>query len=121
MDKTKHTQEDAIIRKVIRSAKHQAPESLQYRIMQQIETEKSLTPQRSKKPISKRDDLPDFRGILGTMYLLLFFLSLSTIIVGGVEAMLSRQYILTALLIVTSLLAFWGLTRLETRLRKRKK
>lgn len=113
--------EDEIIRKMMQSAKTQAPENLKYRIMQQIETEKALTPQKLKRVTTKGDGLTDFRSIFGTMYLLLFVLSLLTIIFGGKEAILSPQYILTALLIVMTLSSFWALTRLDAYLRKKKK
>ncbi len=114
------TEED-IIRQMMQSSKIQAPENLKYRIMQQIETEKAVTPQKQKRPMTKGDTLTDFRSIFGTMYLLLFVLSLLTIIFGGTEAILSSQYIFTALLIVMTLSSFWALTRLEAFLRKRKK
>ncbi len=114
--------EDEIIRQMItQSTKIQAPENLGYRIMQQIETEKALTPQKLKRSTTKRDILTDFRSIFGTMYVLLFVLSLLTIIFVGKEAILSSQYILTALLIVMTLSSFWALTRLDDYLRKKKK
>ena len=47
--------EDEIIRKMMQSAKTQAPGNLKYRIMQQIETEKALTPKRLKRPTTKGD------------------------------------------------------------------
>ncbi|MEA5129411.1 hypothetical protein [Proteiniphilum sp.] len=113
--------EDEIIGQMMQSTKIQAPENLKYRIMQQIETEKALMPQKMKRATTHGDVLADFRGIFGTMYVLLFVLSLLTIIFGGKEAILSPQYILTALLIVITLSSFWALTRLDAFLRNRKK
>lgn len=118
--KIQNSEEEIVIRRMMQSGKEQASESLQHRIMHQIETEKALSPQRSNKSTYKRDDLADFRGIFGTMYLLLFILSLTAILFGGPEAILSLQYILTALLIIVILTSFWGLTRLENYLRKKK-
>ena len=99
----------------------QAPENLKYRIMQQIETEKALMPQKMKRATAHRDVQADFRGIFGTMYGLLFVISLLTVLFGGKEAIQSPQYILTALLIVITLSSFWALTRLDAYLRKKKK
>lgn len=113
--------EDEIIRRMMQSTKIQAPENLKYRIMQQIETEKALTPQKQKKESPKGDMLTDFRSIFGTMYGLLFILSMLTVFFGGKEAILSPQYILTALLIVITLSSFWALTRLDAYLRRKKK
>ena len=121
VEKKNIEKEDEIIRRMMQSAKIQAPENLKYRIMQQIETEKALTPQKQKKESSKGDMLTDFRSIFGTMYGLLFVLSLLTVLFGGKEAILSPQYILTALLIVITLSSFWALTRLDVFLRNRKK
>lgn len=122
MAENKHIQhEDEIIRTMIRSTKVQAPDKLKYRIMQQIETEKALTPQKAKRATTRGDALTDFRSIFGAMYLLLLALSLLTIIFGGKEAILSLQYVLTALLIVVTLSSFWALTRLEAYLRKKRK
>lgn len=122
MAENKHTQkEDDVIRKMMQSTKIQAPENLKYRIMQQVETEKALTPQKQKQVTNKSDAQTDFRGIFGTMYLLLFVLSLLTIIFDGKEGILSSQYIFTALLIVMTLSSFWALTRLEAYWRKRKR
>lgn len=113
--------EDEIIRRMMQSTKIQAPENLKYRIMQQIETEKALMPQKMKRATAHRDVQADFRGIFGTMYGLLFVLSLLTVLFGGKEAIQSPQYILTALLIVITLSSFWALTRLDAYLRKKKK
>ncbi|MEA4918897.1 hypothetical protein [Proteiniphilum sp.] len=114
------TEED-VIRQMMQSSKIQAPENLKYRIIQQIETEKTLIPQKKKRATSKGDTLIDFRSIFGTMYGLLFVFSLLTIVFAGKEAILSSQYIFTALLIVMTLSSFWALTRLDTYLRRKKK
>lgn len=121
VEKKNIEKEDEIIRRMMQSTKIQAPENLKYRIMQQIETEKALMPQKMKRATAHRDVQADFRGIFGTMYGLLFVLSLLTVLFGGKEAIQSPQYILTALLIVITLSSFWALTRLDAYLRKKKK
>lgn len=112
--------EDELIRQMMRSAKQQAPENLQYRIMHQIEAEKAVTPQKVTEKKRAANSLRDFRPIFGTAYLLLFGLTLFTIIFGGEKALLSYQFILPAALIVIVSFSLWGITQLDARIRNKK-
>lgn len=115
-----HTDEE-IIRQMMQSAKIEASENLKYRIMHQIEAEKALTPQRVKPKRETTNVLKDFKAIFGIMYLLLFGLSMFTVIFGGTKALSSSQFILTAALIFVVFVSFWTITRLDVYIRGKRK
>lgn len=111
---------DELIRQLMQSTKLSAPENLKHRIMHQIETEKALTPQRVKPKRQSASMLKDFRSIFGIMYLLLFGLSIFTVIFGGTKALASTQFILLASLVSVVFISFWGITRLDVYLREKR-
>ena len=111
---------DDFIRQMMQSSKKQAPENLKYRVMQQIETEKALTPQKTAPKKVRENTLKDFKAIFGVMYALLFAFSLFTLVFWGKDALLSTQFILVAALIFVVSGAFWGITRLDAYVRGKK-
>lgn len=113
--------QDEIIRRIMQSTQLQASENLKHRIMHQIEIEKALTPQRTKGKRESVNMLKDFKAIFGIMYLLLFGLSVFSVISGGTKALVSTQFILTATLISVVFASFWAITRLDTWLREKRK
>ncbi len=80
MNEKNNLDNDGLIRRMLQSSKLSAPENLKHRIMHQIESEKALTPKRMKLKRESTSMLKDFRSIFGTMYLLLFWLSVFTVI-----------------------------------------
>lgn len=114
-----HT-DDELIRQLMQSAKKQAPENLKYRIMQQIETESTLT----RKPISasKREGfvLKDFIGIFSTMYIVLGIFIVGSILLKGKAVLTSSGFIWMIVLISSVFSLFWLMTRVDERLRKRR-
>ncbi|MDO5664379.1 MAG: hypothetical protein Q4G63_03865 [Bacteroidia bacterium] len=122
-DNNIYKSDDELIRQMMQSAKQQAPENLKYRIMQQIETEKALNPQ----PLTHKKDrlvtnmLRDFKSIFGVAYLLLFALSVITLLFFGKESLMSSRFIFVAVLISVVSLSLWGITRLDARLRAKRK
>lgn len=112
---------DDFIRQLMQSTKKQAPENLKYRVMQQIETEKALTPQKTAPKKVRENTLKDFKTIFGVMYALLFAFSLFTLIFEGKDAIASTQFILVATLIFVVSGAFWGITRLDAYVRGKRK
>lgn len=121
MNEKNNLDDDGLIRQMMQSSKLSAPENLKHRIMHQIESEKALTPKRMKPKRESTSMLKDFRSIFGTMYLLLFGLSVFTVIFGGTEALASTQFILLASLVSVVFASFWGLTRLDVYLREKRK
>lgn len=111
---------DGIIRQMMQSAKRQAPENLKHRIMQQIETESALTPQRRKSSPERVNVLRDFKSIFQVMYLLLFGISIFSVIFNGAQSLTSKQFIFTVLLIEIVFTSFWAITQLDSYLQKKR-
>ena len=111
---------DRIIRQMMQSAKRQAPENLKHRIMQQIETESALTPQRRKSSPERVNVLRDFKSIFQVMYLLLFGISIFSVIFNGAQSLTSKQFIFTVLLIEIVFTSFWAITQLDSYLQKKR-
>lgn len=105
----------------MQSTQLQASKNLKHRIMHQIEIEKALTPQQTKGKRESVNMLKDFKAIFGVMYLLLFGLSVFSVISGGTKALVSTQFILTATLISVVFASFWAITRLDIWLREKRK
>lgn len=113
-----HT-EDEFIRQLMQSTKQQAPENLKYRIMQQIETEKSLLPQQTKKTRRASELLDSFKAIFGAVYVLLAVLVGAALVVKGKDFLLSFEFLAVLSLIVLVATAFWLLAQVDYRVRRR--
>ncbi|MGI6048123.1 MAG: hypothetical protein ACOYEG_08985 [Petrimonas sp.] len=113
-----HT-DDEFIRQLMQSTKQQAPENLKYRIMQQIETEKSLLPQQTKKTRRASELLDSFKAIFGTVYVLLAVLVGVAFVVKGKGFLLSFEFLAVLSLIVLVATAFWLLAQVDYRVRRR--
>lgn len=122
MEKNIHSQkEDDCIREMMRTAKMRAPENLKYRIMQQIETEKSLTSSRIDVRKEQGNVLRDYGIIFGTMYAVLAVMIAATYFLFGKEFLLSTQFPGTTLLVVFIFSLLWLITRLDARLQYKRK
>ena len=113
-----HT-DDEFIRQLMQSTKQQAPENLKYRIMQQIETEKSLLPQQTKKTRRASELLDSFKAIFGAVYVLLAVLVGAALVVKGKDFLLSFEFLAVLSLIVLVATAFWLLAQVDYRVRRR--
>lgn len=120
MMEEKKQNEEYIIREMIQSAKRKAPENLKYRIMQQIETEKALTPVKINSRKEPGNILKEFGSIFGTMYAVLAVMIGATYFVFGQEYLLSPQFLGAALLVASAFSLLWLITRIDSHLRKKK-
>lgn len=120
MMEEKKQNEEYIIREMIQSAKRKAPENLKYRIMQQIETEKALTPVKINSRKEPGNILKEFGSIFGTMYAVLAMMIGATYFVFGQEYLLSPQFLGAALLVASAFSLLWLITRIDSHLRKKK-
>lgn len=119
MTENNKTRNDEIIRKMMQSAKQQAPENLKYRIMHQIETESALT--RKAAPAKKREGsvLKDFIGIFGVMYAVLAALIGGAYVLKGKDFLLSPDFIWMVVLVASVFSLFWLMTRVDERVRNK--
>lgn len=115
-----HT-DDEFIRQLMQSTKQQAPENLKYRIMQQIETEKSLIPRQTKKTRRAGEMLESFKAIYSTVYVLLAVLVGAAFVVKGKDFLLSFEFLAVLFLIVLVATAFWLVAQLDYRVRRKQK
>jgi len=120
MDKNNIQKEDDIIRQMIKSTQHQAPENLKYRIMHQVETEYALTPKKAKVKKETTNVLRDFGTIFGLMYGVLAVIIGGAFVLGGKELLLSAQFIQTILLVAFVFSLFWLISQLDAYLGRKK-
>ncbi|MDK2852492.1 MAG: hypothetical protein PWQ38_757 [Proteiniphilum sp.] len=113
--------EDDQLKELLQSAGKKAPEKLQYRIMQQIETEHSLTRKKTSPARRSITLLKDLGNIFGTMYILL------AAIVGGAYLLLGEAFLQsyrfwgTVLLVSLIFSLFWLITRLDCYLQEKRR
>jgi uncharacterized membrane protein len=118
MNQKNHSSDEEIIKRMIKSTKHQAPENLKYRIMHQIETEHALAPKRVKARKETTNVLRDFGIIFGLMYTVLAVIIGGAYVVGGKELLFSVPFLETVLLVSFVFSLFWLITQLDAYLRK---
>lgn len=87
--------------------------------MQQIETEKSLLPQQTKKTRRASELLDSFKAIFGAVYVLLAVLVGAALVVKGKDFLLSFEFLAVLSLIVLVATAFWLLAQVDYRVRRR--
>ncbi len=121
MEEKKYTQkEEHLIREMMQSAKTKAPENLKYRIMQQIETEKALTPPKENSRKESGNVVKEFGSIFGTMYGVLAVMIVVAYFLFGQEYLLTREFLGTTLLVASIFSLLWLITRIDSYLRKKK-
>lgn len=116
--------EEESIKKLIEASKVKAPENLKYRIMNQIESEKTITPQHTPiKSTPNRESgsvLRDLGSIFGTMYSVLAVMILGAYLMQGKDFLLSPQF-MGALIYVASIFSlFWLISRVDANIKERK-
>lgn len=91
--------DDKKLRELLQKTELQPSENLRYRIMQQIEVENAIKPSRvkSNKPIVSLTI-----GVLIGVYLLIMVIAVVSIVVGGVESLISVKFIFPAFIILFS-------------------
>ena len=121
MEEKKHTQnEEYLIREMMQTAKRKAPENLKHRIMQQIETEKALTPSKINNRKESGNILTEFGSIFGIMYAVLAVMIAATYLLFGQEYLLSPQFLGTMILIASVFSLLWLIACIDSYLRKKK-
>ncbi len=115
-----HTDEE-FIRKLMHSTKQHALENMKYRIMQQIETEKSLIHQQTKKSRRASEMLDSFKSVFGKVSVLILALIVVAFILKGSNFLLSFEFLSVLSLIVLVATAFWFFAQLEARVRRKHK
>jgi len=83
--------EDKQFRELLQDSKLTASENLRYRIMHQIEVEKTLTPKKIK---SEKGVVKSLLSIAGVMYFIIVAIAFGTYLTGGIESLLSTDFLL---------------------------
>lgn len=93
-----------------------AGENLKYRIMQQVETEKALLPQKVK---SNRPLVSSMFSTFGVMYLLIAMIGFGVYLTGGQSALESAAFFLPVILIASVCSFFWMISAYDDRRRSK--
>lgn len=110
---------DEKLRDLLSGTRLKASDNLKYRIMQQIETEATLSKKISK---NKRESvLGNFFSIYGVVYAIIFVLGVSLYFTGGKDSLLSGGFFATAILIISVGSAFLVITYFDTKRQFKKK
>ena len=111
--------EEAQIRRLIQTTRMEAPENLNYRIMQQIETDKVFSAKPKVKKSKLENTIRDIVTIAGIMYIVLALIGIASFIMNGKDYLLSSPFLSTVLLVVFIFTLLWLITRLDEYLRKK--
>lgn len=95
-----------------------ASENLKFRIMHQIEAEKSLS--RKEKP-DIRPFISNMFSIFGVMYLLIVILALAVYFMGGKSALESVVFFIPVILIASVCAVFWLISSYDDRRQSKQK
>lgn len=105
-------QEDEL-KQLMKGSKLKASENLKYRIIQQIESEKALS--KNKESLKPSPIFGNMFAIFGVMYGLIIGLGIMFYISGGMEQILSGQFIIIAGMIASISGFFWLITVFDDR------
>lgn len=111
--------DDEQLRQLIKSSRMEAPKNLNYRIMQQIETEKVFTGKSVVKKSKLENTIKDIATISGIMYVVLALLAIPAYIMYGKDYLISFPFLNTVLLILLVFALFWLFSRLDAHLQKK--
>lgn len=104
--------QDDKLKQLLSSTKMKADENLKFRIMQQIETEKSLS---RNKMTESRSIIPNMLTIFGVMYLIIGLLAFGTYFAGGGKALNSATFYIPVILISVVCGMYWMITCFDER------
>lgn len=112
---------DDQLKEMIRTTKGKAPQNLQYRIMQQIETERACTPSETTGKKESGNVIKDFGAIFGTMYAVLAVMIVIAYILFGSEYLLTPIFIGKSVLVASIFSLLWLISRLDLFFARKKK
>ena len=118
MSKNKANMEDEKLKELLSGTKITAGENFKYRVMQQIETEKSLS-QKKESPL--RPLLGNMISIFGVMYALIAGVGIFIYFTGGKSALESAAFFLPVILIASVCSLFWMISAYDDRRRSNQK
>lgn len=107
------TDDDTVIREMMRSTKKQASENLNYRIMHQIDMEAALTRKAAKPQKRTPSALKDLLSIFGWMYAVLALLTGGAYIMKGKEFLQTSSFIWMAIFVAFIFSSFWAIARID--------
>lgn len=117
MDKdNKMNAKDDKFRDIFAGTKIKAGENLKYRIMQQIETEKSLSPQKAKSSIPL---IGNMLSIFSIMYALIVATGIGVYLTEGKDALASMTFLLPVMFIALVCNIFWMISVYDDRRRSK--
>ncbi|MDL2215415.1 hypothetical protein LJC00_04425 [Dysgonomonas sp. OttesenSCG-928-M03] len=103
-DVNKNNIEDKQLRKILSETRMTASDNLRFRIMQQIETEKALSRQKSKQSFSV---LKNMLSVFGVMYAIIAIVGLGIYTMYGKDGIESTSTYLIVILIASVCSMFW--------------
>ena len=112
----KNSIEDKQFRQILSDTKKTAGENLKFRIMQQIETEKSLSQKEAKNSFSA---VASMFSIFGVMYAIIAIVAGTIYFSAGRAAVESTNTYLAIILIVSICSVFWMISLYDERRRKK--
>lgn len=107
---------DSQLKEILAETKIKASENLKYRIMQQIETEKALSPQKVKNSIPL---IGNMISIFGIMYALIALTGIGVYLTGGKNALESITFLLPVMLIASVCSIFWMISTYDDQRRSK--
>ena len=107
---------DDPLKDLLSGTRLKAGENLKYRIMQQIETEKALSPRKIK---SSTPSIGSMFSIFGVMYLLIAIIGGGVYLTGGQEALKSATFFLPIMLVASVCSLFWMISVYDDRRRSK--
>ncbi len=116
-DVNKNNIGDKQFRKILSETKLTANDNLKFRIMQQIETEKALSRQKSKQSFSV---LKNMLSVFGVMYAIIAIVGLGIYMMYGKEGIESTSTYLIVILIASVCSMFWMISVLDEKRRHNK-
>lgn len=113
--------EDELMHELVRYGKTSAPENLEYRIMQQIQTEQALKRGQEYVPPKRQENIwGEFKTIFGIMYAVLAAIAAGAFFISGKDFLLSSQFWNIVIVVASVFSIFWMITRLDSYLRGKK-
>ena len=107
---------DDKFRDIFAGTKIHAGENLKYRIMQQIETEKALSPQKVKSSIPL---IGNMLTVFGVMYALIAVIGIGIYMSEGKNVLESISFLLPVFLVILICSIFWMISVYDDRRRSR--
>lgn len=111
--------DDEQLRQLIRPTRMKVPKNLNYRIMQQIETEKVFSAKPAVKKNKLENTVKDLAATTIIMNVVIALMAITAYIMYGKDYLLSSPFLSTILIIILIFTLFWLFSRLDARLQKK--